>query len=79
MMKPKRRVTRTIEEISTCITTYSEVSADMHAEEGAGGLRAYLEGGDVVVVYDEVYDVGVGCMRGGVWVDVAADAAGVIA
>jgi hypothetical protein len=38
-----------------------------------------LEGGDVVVVCDEVYDVGVGCMRGGVWVDVAAGAAGVIA
>jgi hypothetical protein len=79
MMIPKRRITRTIEEIGAYIPANREASADIHAEEGAGGLYACLEGGDVVVVCDEVDDVGVRGLRGGLRVDVAADAAGVVA
>jgi hypothetical protein len=79
MMIPKCRITRTIEEIGAYIPANREASADIHAEEGAGGLYACLEGGDVVVVCDEVDDVGVRGLRGGLRVDVAADTAGVVA
>jgi hypothetical protein len=73
MVKPKRRVARVIEEIEAC------VSADVHAQTGPSEFHACLERGGIRVVGDEVSDKGVGGLRGGVGVDAAPDAAGVVA
>jgi hypothetical protein len=79
MVKPKRWIARTIEEIGAGVSANGVVSASMHAQKWTGRLHACLKGGDIGVVGDEVGNEDVGGLRGGVGVDVASDAAGVIA
>jgi hypothetical protein len=79
MVKPKRRVARVIEEIEACVSADDVVAADVHAQTGSSEFHACLERGGIRVVGDEVSDKGVGGLRGGVGVDAAPDAAGVVA
>jgi hypothetical protein len=79
VMEPKRWIAWAVEEIGTSVAADGIMTAEMDAQEGAGGLHAVLESGDGGIIEEEVGDFIVGGLGGGVWINVAAEAAGVIA
>jgi len=81
MMREERRLCRRIIEIRTSVSPDLVVATRVHAEDALikKTLVDGLKGSNVVVVLDERRNLKVVCVVGSLFVDVATEAAGVIA